>query len=76
MSQPFVTRAQSEEYQGLDPRVIEAMAERAYEAGKHTGSRLPPWSGVEETHKAALRREMVAAVKFAEQAGYLTVRAA
>lgn len=73
MSQPFTTRAQAAEYQGLDPRVIEAMCERAYEAGKASPSSLPPWKAVNPSYQAAIRREIVAAVKYAETAGYLTV---
>lgn len=73
MSQAFTTRAEAEALQGLDPAIVEKMAERAYEAGKRTGSSLPPWSKVEPTHKAAIRREIVAAVKAGEQAGYLKI---
>jgi len=71
MSQPFVTRAQSAEYQGLDPRVIEAMAERAYEATRHSRSSAPPWARVEEAYKAERRMEQVAGVIHALSCGYL-----
>jgi len=74
MSQPFVTRAQADKYRGLDPAVIEQMAERAYEAGKQTGSSLPPWKAVNPSYQDAVRFEIIAAIEAGVKAGYLTVR--
>ena len=76
MTQPFTTRVQAAEYQGLDPAIIEAMSERAYESGKVIGSSLPRWKDVNPYYQAAIRREVVAAIKTGVEAGYLKLGAA
>jgi hypothetical protein len=74
MTQPFTTRAEAEALQGLDPAIVEKMAERAYERTRSPS--FPPWSDVEPTYRRQLRAEIVAAVKAGEQAGYLKIRGA
>jgi hypothetical protein len=75
MTAPAITtRSELEAYRGLDPEMVEKLAERAYEAGKPTGSSLPPWPKVEPTYQAEVRRAVIAVISGGVDAGYLRVR--
>lgn len=68
MSEPaYITRAQS-----ADPpaHLVRLMSVAAYEAGRPPGSGRPEYDKTSPAWQAAGRREMLAALKAAEAAGY------
>jgi hypothetical protein len=60
----------SERAPQLPADLTEAMAAAFYEAEKHPGSTLPPWSRVEPTYQRSIRRGITGAIAALHGAGF------
>lgn len=70
MSQPYLTRAEAE---APPAHILRIMAKAAYEAGRPKGSGRPEYENTTPEWQAAMMREMSAAIRALEAAGY-TIR--